>query len=148
DGGCVGLACKKVSCSGGATTTISGQVFDPAGKNPLYDVAVYVPSTMPLPALKEGVTCDHCGSTLLNPAASGLTDENGKFVLTDVPVDTSVPVVVQVGKWRKMYTIAVNACTDNPMPTPLTLPKNGSEGDMPQIAVAANILDSLECLLV
>ncbi len=148
DAGCVGLACKKVSCAGGGTTTISGQVFDPAGKNPLYDVAVYVPSTLPLPALQEGVTCDRCGSTLLNPAASVLTDENGKFVLTDVPVDANVPVVVQVGKWRRTYTIAVNACTDNAMPAPLTLPKNGSEGDMPQIAVAANILDSLECLLV
>jgi hypothetical protein len=33
------------------------------------------------------------------------------------------------------------------MPAPLTLPKNGSEGDMPQIAVAVNALDSLECLL-
>jgi hypothetical protein len=146
--GCVGLACKKVSCAGGGTTSISGQVFDPGGKNPLYDIAVYVPSTMPLAPLTQGVSCDRCGATVLNPAASALTDENGKFTLTDAPVDTNVPVVIQVGKWRKTYTLsAVNACTDNPMPTPLTLPKNGTEGDIPQMAVAVAHADALECLL-
>jgi hypothetical protein len=147
DGGCAGFGCEKVACSAGGTTTISGQVFDPAGKNPLYDVAVYVPSQMPLPALATGVTCDHCGATLMNPAASTLTDENGKFTLTNVPVDAHTPVVIQVGKWRRTFTLNVQPCTDNPMPTPLTLPKNASEGDMPQVAVAVNILDSLECLL-
>ncbi len=147
DGGCIGLGCERVACAGGATTTISGQVFDPAGKNPLYNVAVYVPSTLPLPALTQGVTCDRCGATESNPAASTLTDEDGKFQLTNVPVDPATPVVIQVGKWRRTYTLKVSSCVDNPMPTPLTLPKNGTEGDLPQIAVAANILDSLECLL-
>jgi hypothetical protein len=149
NGACQGLGCKKVSCKGGATTTISGQVFDPAGKNPLYDVAVFVPSTMPLPALSTGVSCDRCGATVTNPAASAITDENGKFTLTDAPVDANVPVVIQVGKWRKTYTLAtVNSCVDNPMPTPLTLPKNGSEGDIPEMAVAVAHADALECLLV
>ena len=144
---CIGLQCKKVSCPGGGTTSISGQVMDPMGLNPLYDVAVYVPSTLPLPDLPQGMSCDHCGATLLNPAASALTDEDGKFQLTDVPVDKAIPVVIQVGKWRRMFTIDVNQCSDNPMPAPLTLPKNGSEGDMPQMAVAVNGYDALECLL-
>jgi hypothetical protein len=105
----VGLGCKKVSCPSGGTTTITGTVLDPAGKNPLYDVAVYVPSQLPLPALTEGVTCDHCGANLLNPASSTLTIEDGTFTLPDVPVDANVPVVIQVGKWRKTYTINVTA---------------------------------------
>ncbi|HEX7667093.1 MAG TPA: hypothetical protein VF407_21330 [Polyangiaceae bacterium] len=146
-GGCVGLQCKEVTCSGGGDTTITGQVFDPIGLNPLYDVAVYVPSELPLAAITSGVTCDRCGSTVLNPASTTLTDEDGKFTLTHVPVDKNVPVVIQIGKWRKTYNIDVTACQENPMPTPLTLPKNGSEGDMPQMAVAVNGYDALECLL-
>src|ERR1700722_8698433 len=48
-----GLECN-VSCSGGSMTTISGKVYDPALKNGLYDIAVYVPAA-PLQALPSGV---------------------------------------------------------------------------------------------
>jgi len=137
----------EVSCSGGGDTTITGQVFDPIGLNPLYGVAVYVPSQLPLAPLTSGATCDRCGATVLNPASTTLTDENGKFTLTHVPVDANVPVVIQIGKWRKTYNIDVTACQENPMPTPLTLPKNGTEGDIPQIAVAQASSDAIECLL-
>src|SRR5690349_20462329 len=50
--GCTGLQCQQHPCPSG-TTTISGRIYDPAGKNPLYNVAAYIPNSMPLP-LKSG----------------------------------------------------------------------------------------------
>src|SRR5262245_41125590 len=72
--GCVNLQCKQVPCSGGATTTVSGTVYDPKGDVPLYNVAVYVPNA-PLDPIPNGSSCDKCGSTLSgDPIVSVLTD--------------------------------------------------------------------------
>jgi hypothetical protein len=148
--GCNGIGCKAVQCGSMPPTTITGRVFDPAGKNPLYNVIVYIPPDpdAPLPALTQGVSCDKCGATALNPVASTLTDENGNFTLTNVPVTTGVPIVVQVGKWRKKISFDVSTqCAENKITNPITLPKNGMEGDMPQIAITQGALDALECLV-
>jgi hypothetical protein len=153
DGGsgvCQGIGCQVAVCNNGTPTTLVGQVFDPAGKNPLYNVIVYVPTdpNAALPALTQGSSCDLCGATALNPVVSTLTDENGMFTLKGVPTMAGVPVVVQVGKWRKKITFDVTAsCAENKITQKITLPKNGSEGDMPQIAVTTGGCDSLECLL-
>ena len=136
------------SCPGGGSTTISGTVYDPAKKNPLYDVVVYVPGSTPSP-LPAGASCDSCNSLYTgNPVASALTDTSGKFTIQNAPSGSSVPLVIQIGKWRKQLKIAnVTACTDNPQPDKsLSLPTKGSEGDIPSIAVSTGGADSLECL--
>lgn len=142
---CQGLECQVVSCGGSVHTTISGTVYDPAGNNPLYNVLVYVPKfpNDPLPAITHGMSCDTCAAKIDNAMATALTDATGKFTLTDAPVGSNIPLVVQVGKWRRKYTMTtVNQCVDNPYPnsaTPanrLRLPAKQSEGDMPLIALS------------
>jgi hypothetical protein len=149
-GGCTGLACQVHACSGGGSTTLSGVVLDPAGKNPLYDIAVFVPNATPQP-FTAGASCAPCADIYTgSPITSALTDADGKFTLTGVPDGKDIPLVIQIGKWRRQMTIAnVASCTDNPQPMgTLTLPSShGPKDDIPMIAISTGGSDTLECLL-
>ena len=148
DAPCKGLACMVQKCDGMPKTTITGKVYDPAGKMPLYNVAVYVPNA-PVEPFKEGASCDRCDASILNPVTSAITDEAGSFVLQDAPVGANVPLVIQVGKWRRQVTIPnVAACTDTPLNDPqmMRLPRNKTEGDIPKIAISVGSADQMECL--
>src|SRR6185503_1058630 len=58
DGTCQNLDCYKPSnCAAGTKTTLSGTVFDPAGKLPLYNVLVWIPNGA-VPAVTPGASCD------------------------------------------------------------------------------------------
>jgi len=150
-GPCRGLECSVPKCDGTAKTTITGKVYDPAGKLPLYNVAVYVPNPQitPVAPLPEGASCDRCGASILNPVTSAVTDESGSFVLNDAPAGANIPLVIQVGKWRRQIVIpTVNGCVDNPLTDPQVtrLPRNKAEGDLPHIAISAGAGDQMECL--
>jgi hypothetical protein len=146
-----------VSCSGGGTTTITGKVFDPAGKDPLSGVTVFVPATA-LTALPRGVPSnltDACSCGALYPSGAVTVAEtglDGSFKLTNVPVGSNVPLVAQVGKWRRVLHVNVTACENNAQTANITLPGTVAAGDtddnMPDIAVSTGSADTLECLLV
>jgi len=128
-----GLWCyqTKAPCN----TTLTGTVFDPAGQVPLDNVVVFVPAdpTIPLPKITTGTgtnACGACNTQIQNYMALAVTDVDGNFTLTGVPATTDVPVVVQVGKWRRQITLSsVTKCVDNKVPNPLLrLPRSQMEG--------------------
>jgi hypothetical protein len=132
------------------TTTLSGVVYDPAGVNPLYNVRVYVPNA-PLDPIPTGATCEQCSANLSGqPITIGLTDAAGKFTLENVPTGANIPLVIQVGRWRRQVTIPnVVGCTDNVLDDPqlLRLPRNQQEGNIPLIAITTGEADALECII-
>ena len=152
-GACTGLQCQIHACSGGGSTTISGTIYDPAGKNPLYGVVAYVPNSTPKP-FTAGASCYTCGDLYTgDPIAAGVSDAHGHFTITNAPDGANIPLVIQVGKWRRQFVIPnVGMCTDTPTTDhTLLLPKkdisNGGEGDMPNMAISTGGSDTLECLM-
>jgi|HubBroStandDraft_6_1064221.scaffolds.fasta_scaffold22097_2 hypothetical protein len=156
--GGTGWKCKvDTSCSTGSPTTLTGKVFDPAGKNPLYDVVVFIPNDQTtLPVITQGTkTCNTCDTPIGDYVVAATTDYTGTFTLKGVPTGMGVPVTVQIGKWRR--TIGVNIPTScatttvsmSPTASPLLrLPGKKSEGDMPQMALLTGGCDDMACFLL
>jgi hypothetical protein len=151
-----GLQCNA-TCTGGATTTVTGKVYDPALKNPLYNVAVYVPAVplTPLPAgVPTGTDACSCGALFTSGALTNTsTAEDGTFTLTNVPVGAKVPLVLQIGKWRRQVTINVTACQANAQADKSlaflgTVPAGDTDDNIPDIAISTGSADTLECLML
>ena len=157
----------------GVTTTISGTVYDPAGNNPMYNANVYIPvkAKEALPAFGTGASCDTCsGAPALVALRSTQTDSNGNFTLSDVPAGANIPIVVQMGKWRREIVLSsVASCDTNAVTNNCTapnaadcvfrLPKNHTDGydpvagtytkaDVPKIAIVSGSADPFDCLLL
>ncbi len=138
-----GIDCK-------VSGTVAGTAYAPNGTLPLYNVIVYAP-TQALDPLTDGVSCDSCGTVSGKPAATTVSDASGHFELKGVPAGDNVPIVFQVGKWRREVTVphvdsgcATTTLTD---PNMTRLPKNHTEGDIPHIAVTTGSCDDIACVL-
>jgi hypothetical protein len=153
--GCTGVCAEIPDCSNGSVTTLSGTVLDPAGTIPLYNVLVYIPNDPTDPGLNPfpaGVQCSQCGATAAgDPLVTAYTAPDGTFTLQNVPVGTSVPLVIQLGKWRRQFNIPIsNSCAPNTVPstTVLSMPANHTQGDIPRIAMLTGACDVVECALL
>jgi|HubBroStandDraft_4_1064222.scaffolds.fasta_scaffold44124_2 hypothetical protein len=147
----VGLQCSVNShCADGGTTSLSGTVYDPAGRNPIYNAAVFVPRFATLAPIATGTSsCNACVAPIGDYVTATLTDATGSFTLTGVPTGVDIPLVVQSGKWRRMVQIPeVADCTDTPVPAESSrLPRNHTEGDMPQMALLTGGCDNVACFV-
>jgi hypothetical protein len=154
------------------TTTLSGTVYDPAGNNPLYNATVYIPINpkAALPAFSTGASCDTCGGSSFAALQATTTDAAGNFTLSNVPTGSDIPIVVQMGKWRREILLTkVTSCVNNvvwnncttasPADCLFRLPKNHADGydpvagtyskaDMPEIAIVTGSADPFDCLLL
>jgi hypothetical protein len=157
---CPNFCQQQVTCTGGVSTTLTGTVLAPNGTLPLPNALVYVPNgSMTSPygveefvdgvANNTGCECNVTG----NPLVIATTAVDGSFTLTNVPAGTNIPLVIQLGRWRRMVTIAnVPQCTTTPVPATLTrLPTRQDEGSpmdaIPLMALTTGNVDGMECVL-
>jgi hypothetical protein len=158
DGGstCTNLCLKVPVCDAGTTTTITGTVYAPNGVDPIYNATVYIPNAAVQP-FTTGLACDQCGAAVSgSPLVSALTSYDGTFTLKNVPAGSNIPLVIQLGRWRRQLVLSsVSPCAANnagalkgadgkPL---LRFPKNKSEGDIPKMALVTGYIDQLECTL-
>jgi hypothetical protein len=159
--GCKGSCAAVADCSNEPikTTSITGKVYDPAGNNPLYHVFVYVannPSDPDLKTFPPGISCDVCGATAAGSPLLSEGDQfgtytgvDGSFTLKNVPVGKGVTLVIQLGRWRRVFKVDVNTpCAANPIADKtLLMPSKQSQGNIPLMAMVTGAVDSLECVL-
>jgi hypothetical protein len=139
------------ACPNHADTTLSGKVYDPAGKNPLYHATVSMPRDVHthVSTIVVGSPACVCDEYVDSAYMSTTTDPTGSFTLSNILVGQNVPVVIQMGKWRRVVSVPeTHACVDNILPVELShLPRNQGEGDIPQMAIVTGRCDQLPCLL-
>jgi hypothetical protein len=145
------------NCPNNGQTTITGTVVAPTdatagfgNPDPIYNAVVYVPSG-PLQAITTGATCEQCSSSQAY-VVSATTGIDGKFTLVNPPTGPGVTVVIQLGKWRRVLTLNVTACTNNVLTTDQTrLPRKQAEfstyDNIPRLAISTGNVDTMECVL-
>ncbi|MDP9002159.1 MAG: hypothetical protein M3O46_18865, partial [Myxococcota bacterium] len=150
---CTNLCQQQMKCDGGAPTTITGTIFAGASPwtglppDPVPNVLVFVRNA-PLQPFTPGASCRQCGADVSGaPLVSTYTDFDGTFTLTNVPAGTNIPLVIQLGRWRREFKLTIPACATTPIGA-LNLPRNQSEGNLPLTAISTGNVDPLECVLM
>ncbi len=161
DGGrpCTNLCLQQNACDGGVRTSLSGTVFaptDPAlfgAADPLSGAFVYVPNGT-VQTFGAGVACEKCSASVSgDPLVSTTSAVNGTFTLNNVPCGANIPLVIQLGRWRRQITIPAVACCGNTVLTaaqtrfPRTQAEGNPNDNIPLFAVTTGSADNLECIL-
>jgi hypothetical protein len=149
---CTGLCKQQVVCGGGVTTTVSGKVI--AGTIPMFgtpdpvpNVIVYVPNA-PIQQFAPGVQCSQCGAEVTgSPLVETTTAFDGTFTLTNMPSGNNIPIVIQLGRWRRSFVFNVPSCATTAIGS-LQMPQNQGQGDIPYTAISSGSVDTIECVLL
>ena len=167
---CTGLCLAQAACPAQPTTTITGRVTAPGhastavfgAPDPIFGALVYVPNgaagppTYGVTAFPAGVSCDTCSSLVSGtPLVTTTTAADGTFTLPDAPCGTDIPLVIQLGRWRRQIAIPSVACcaTTALTPTQTHLPRDhvGEPGDVrsdiPLMAFSTGDVDTVHCVL-
>ncbi|HEU4734640.1 MAG TPA: hypothetical protein VFT22_42405 [Kofleriaceae bacterium] len=167
---CTGLCTQQMACTATTKTKITGTVTAPGHSDtatwgtpdPIYGALVYVPNGSAGPpgygvtSFPSGVSCDSCNSLVSgSPLIGAITGVDGTFTITNAPCGTSIPLVIQLGRWRRQITIPSVACcaTTTLTNTQTHLPRNhiGEPGDVrseiPLMAFSTGNVDTLHCVL-
>ena len=91
-----------------------------------------------------------CGAEAAgSPLVTAYTAPDGTFTLTGVPVGSAIPLVIQLGRWRRQFTVPIStSCGANSVPDKtLEMPRNHTQGDIPRIGVLTGGFDPVECVL-
>jgi hypothetical protein len=141
-----GPTSTSMGCDGGSTTTLKGFVYDPADHLPVYNALVYVPAgaVQTPPTGVNGV----CGCTSQPAFASTFTAVDGSFTLPNPPTGSNVTIVVQLGKWQRVFSESITACQTNTLASHLTLPSTRAQGNIPRFAIDTGAVDAMECVLL
>ncbi len=150
---CTNLCAKQAACDAGTPTTLTGTVFAGVSAwtglapDPVPNVLVFVPNA-PLQAFTPGASCRECAADVSGaPLVSTYTNFDGTFALSGVPSGTHIPLVAQLGRWRRSFYFDVPECATTSVGD-LNLPRNQSEGDIPLTAISTGDVDALECVLL
>jgi hypothetical protein len=160
---CTGPLCPA-TCPMGQTTTIEGYVYAPTpstygSPDPLPNAVVYIP-TAPVDPIPSGASCTQCTPASGSPIAYATSDDKGHFVLTNTPAGAAgtIPLVVQLGKWRRQtnISVAITACTDNKLtnsddsrlPRTQTDSTPAAAANIPKMALVTGAYDEIECTLL
>ena len=76
-----------------------------------------------------------CGCTSQPAFVSTFTGIDGSFTLANPPTGSSVTIVVQLGKWQRVFTESITACQTNTLASHLTLPSTRAQGNIPRFAI-------------
>ncbi len=167
---CTGLCLQQDMCTGMTKTRITGKVTAPGHDDtatwglpdPIYGALVYVPNgaagapTYGVTDFTPGVSCDSCNSLVSgSPLVSATTTADGTFTIENAPCGTNIPIVIQLGRWRRQITVpTVSCCAQTTLTNAQThLPRNhiGAAGDLrsdiPLMAFSTGSVDILHCVL-
>ena len=165
-----GLCLQQNACTNQPTTTITGTVTAPGHDDtttwgtpdPIYGALVYIPNgavgapTYGVTPFTAGVSCDSCSTEVSgDPLMSVVTGVDGTFQLNNAPCGTDIPLVIQLGRWRRQISIpSVTCCANNALTNSQThLPRDhvGVTGDVrsdiPLMAIDTGSADTMHCVL-